>query len=92
MFFSIKKIQKTDYVSAFPSSLYRNGGFYDEPDFLDRLITLEGLHGIEKIAELYAPFTYIRPLPDSLLENSLLQVEGQSFSSLLIKYYENLNN
>ena len=57
MFFLIKKIQKNDYVSAFPSSISRNGGFYDEPDFLDRLITLEGLHGIEKIAELFAPFT-----------------------------------
>ena len=92
MFFTFKKSLSNKYVSACPSSLYRDGGFYDPANLLEQLIKLEGLFDIQRISELYPPFAYKRHMPDSILINTLPFFEKLDFKTLLIKNYENLNN
>jgi SAM-dependent methyltransferase len=92
MFFKFQKSLSNKYVSACPSSLYRDGGFYDSAKLLEQLIKLEGLFDIQRISELYPPFAYKRHMPDSILINTLPFFEKLDFKTLLIKNYENLNN
>ena len=92
MFFTFKKSLSNKYVSACPSSLYRDGGFYDPANLLEQLIKLESLFDIQRISELYPPFAYKRHMPDSILINTLPFFEKIDFKTLLIKNYENLNN